>query len=522
MGKLIRGVVMKKLIKILFSRIFTAAVLILIQAIILFAAIWKLSDKFTYLYAAFIIFSLIIILVIINRRINSAYKLVWAITILVLPVFGGLFYLIFGGNRMGKRMRRKMQSINNITFPYLKQEPNLMYELWSTDKQAAKQASYLVNCAHYPLMKNTDTKYLPTGEDKFEDLIIELEQAKRFIFMEYFIIEPGLMWDKVLEILKEKAAKGVDVRIIYDDAGCLQTLPRKYYKTLEKLGIKCIAFNPFKPSLTPRHNNRDHRKIVVIDGWIGFTGGVNLADEYINKKVKYGHWKDSSIMLKGDGVWNLTMLFLQTWYIYRPKDAKEDKNRFRPHHLAPNEVFEDGYVLPFGDSPYDEEIVAEYAYLNLINKATQYVYITTPYLIIDDELCTALCVAAKGGTDVRIITPNVPDKWYVHTLTRASYAQLIDAGVKIYEYMPGFIHSKTFVVDDKLGIVGTINLDYRSLYLHFECGVWMYKTKALMEMKADYIETLKSCRQITAEESSNISWRRRTVNAILRLFAPLL
>ncbi|MDD2568039.1 MAG: cardiolipin synthase [Clostridia bacterium] len=513
---------MKKLIKLLFSRVFMASILILLQAAILIIAIWRLSDKFTYFYAAFIFLSLFVIFVIINRRINSAYKLVWSITILVLPVFGGLFYLLFGGNRMGRKMRKKMQAIYNNTKPYLKSDPALLDELYLIDKQGAKQASYLINCAHYPLCKNTETKYLPMGEDKFIALIQELEQAKHFVFLEYFIIEPGIMWDRILEILKTKVTQGVEVRLIYDDAGCLQTLPRKYYRTLEKYGIKAVAFNPFRPSLTVRHNSRDHRKIAVIDGWVGFTGGINLADEYINKKVKYGHWKDSSIMLKGQGVWNLTMIFLQTWYIYRPKDAKEDKGRFRPHHYAPEQVYEDGYVLPFGDSPLDDEIVAEYAYLNLINKATQYVYITTPYLVIDDELLTALCVAAKGGTDVRIITPHIPDKWYVHTLTRASYYHLIDAGVKIYEYTPGFIHSKTFVVDDKLGIVGTINLDYRSLYLHFECGVWMYKTKALAEMKEDYLETLKACRQISVQESQNISWRRRWLNAILRLFAPLM
>ena len=318
----------------------------------------------------------------------------------------------------------------------------------------------------------------------------------------------------------EKVKEGVDVRLLYDDMGCITTLPNKYHEKMEKLGIKCQVFNKFIPILSIIVNNRDHRKITVIDGHTAFTGGINLADEYINEVVRFGHWKDASIMIKGEAVWNLTVMFLQVWNFIGFN--KEDYNKYRPKIYHLDEFGSDGYVQPYGDSPYDNELVGENVYLNIINKAKDYIYINTPYLIIDNELVTALTLAAKSGVDVRIVTPFIEDKWYAHIVTRAYYAQLIEAGVKIYEYTPGFIHSKTFVCDDEIGVVGTINMDYRSLYLHFECGVFLYKTKSVMQIKEDFLNILDVSQNITLEDTKKVKWSNRFLRAILRVFAPLM
>ena len=351
-------------------------------------------------------------------------------------------------------------------------------------------------------------------------MIEELKKAKHYIFIEYFIIEEGFMWDSVLDILIKKVREGVDVRVIYDDFGCICKLPHHYDEKLRELGIKCVVFNPVTPVVTVRHNTRDHRKILVIDGHTGFTGGINLADEYINRVERFGHWKDASIMLKGDAVWSLTVMFLQTWNFYN--NFIEDYDNYRPEKFKVEEIESDGYVQPYGDSPLDNERLGEFTYLNMINRAKDYIYINTPYFIVDNEITTALELAAKSGVDVRIVTPCVPDKWYVHILTRSYYEQLISVGVKIYEYTPGFIHSKTFVCDDELGVVGTINLDFRSLYFHFECGIWLYKTKSVMEIKEDFLKTLDVCHEVTLEECRNVKWYIRIIRSFLRVFAPLM
>ena len=338
--------------------------------------------------------------------------------------------------------------------------------------------------------------------------------------MEYFIIEEGQMWDTILEILKEKAAEGVDVRVIYDDFGCLFLLPTGYDKKLEAMGIKCCVFNPFIPLLTLRMNNRDHRKICVIDGHTAFTGGINLADEYINAIDKHGHWKDTALIIKGEAVWSFTVMFLTMWDYLRK--TNEDYEAYRPHVHHPEPFEGDGFVQPYTDCPLDNESVGENVYLNLINNAKEYVYINTPYLILDHEMITALSQAAKRGVDVRILTPHHGDKWYVHGVTRANYWALVDDGVKIYEYTPGFVHAKTFVVDDEYAVVGTINLDYRSLYLHYECAAWLYKTKSVLDVRDDYLETLKVSQKITSADFNTIPWYRKIMFAFLRIFAPLM
>lgn len=511
---------MRKVLELLFSRLAVVGLLIIFQLGILFFAIWKLTESFIYLYVLFIIISIAVVIYIVSRKDNPSYKLAWTIPVLLVPVFGGLFYLIFGGNKANKRFSKRIEGMNKETDRLLKQDEKILLDIANDNKAIANQARYIKNYSRFPIYKNTTTEYLSPGEDFFKLLKKELREAKHYIFIEYFIIQEGLMWDSILEILKEKVLEGVDVRIIYDDVGCLRTLPYKYNEKLESLGIKCIVFNPFVPFLSLVMNNRDHRKITVIDGHTAFTGGINLADEYINEVVRFGHWKDAAIMLKGEAVWNLTVMFLQLWDSQIRENDEYEK--YKPYTYHKESFESDGYVQPYGDSPLDDEIVGENVYLNIINKATEYVYINTPYLIVDNELITALTLAAKSGIDVRIVTPHIEDKWYAHMVTRAYYSQFIESGVKIYEYTPGFIHSKTFVADDEIGVVGTINMDYRSLYLHFECGVWLYKTKSVLQIKEDFLETLKVCQKITLEDCDNIKWSNRFIRSILRVFAPLM
>ena len=508
---------MKKLLRFLTQRVVITALLILLQVAMLFAIIWKLDNYFVYFYAGSVLLSILMTLGIINSKSNPAYKIAWLIPILLFPVFGGLIYLVFGTDRTGRYMRNKMHQIG-IEMDHAVGEMHSHSGIDALPPEVSNQSRYISNCAHCPPYQNTTTEYLPMGEIKFQRMIEELEKAEHFIFLEYFIIQEGKMWNTILEILRKKAAQGVDVRVIYDDIGCIMLLPNGYDKTLESMGIHCRVFNPFVPILSNRFNTRDHRKICVIDGNVGFTGGVNLADEYINAYEKHGHWKDTAILLKGQAVFNLTGMFLSMWD-YLNKSSEEDYARYYPTSWDPAAK---GFVQPFTDNPLDDEAVGETVYLNIINKAKRYVYITTPYLILSSEMFTALTTAAKSGVDVRIITPHVADKWYVHAVSRSHYQPLIEAGVKIYEYTPGFIHAKTFVVDDDYAVVGTINLDYRSLYLHFECAVWMYQTDSVAQVRDDFLKTQQISGEVTLEQCRKLPFLRRFGRSVLRVFAPLM
>ena len=509
---------MKKILRFITQRVVITALLIVLQALLLFGFIWKLDNYFVYFYAGSVLLSLLITLGIINSKSNPAYKIAWLIPILLFPVFGGLVYLLFGSDRTGRYLRKKLQGIGTEMDNVIG-EAHRRSGAEQLPPDAANQSRYISHCAYCPPYQNTTTEYLPLGEVKFERMVEELKKAKHYIFLEYFIIQEGKMWNTILDILRQKAAEGVDVRVIYDDMGCIMILPTGYDRTLEQMGIKCRIFNPFVPILSSRFNTRDHRKICVIDGNVGFTGGINLADEYINAYEKHGHWKDTSILLKGEAVFNLTVMFLSMWDYLDGTIAKTDYSRYYPTVWDENAK---GYVQPFADNPLDDEAVGETVYLNLINKAKRYVYITTPYLILSSEMFTALTSAAKCGVDVRIITPHVPDKWYVHAVSRSHYQPLIEAGVKIYEYTPGFIHAKTFVVDDDYAVVGTINLDYRSLYLHFECAVWMYQTPSVAQVRDDFFKTQQISQEITLEECRSLSFPRRLGRSVLRVFAPLM
>ena len=507
---------MNKLLKKVFSRTVVTALLIVIQVAWLAALLLQLGNSLPAIQTVLRILSLVAILFVIKSDMNPSYKIGWILLIAVLPILGGLMYVIFGNKRPTKYMREMLRAQLEKSAEYLGTQESITGEL---DGGAAGLFKYLEGSAGYPTAKNTTVRYYRVGEEMYADLLPELEKAEKFIFLEYFIIRPGKMWDGVLEILKRKAAAGVDVRIIYDDMGCIDILPANYNATLEGWGIRTMAFNRFVPAVSLVMNNRDHRKITVIDGKVGFTGGINISDEYINVKERFGHWKDTGLMLKGPGVFNLTLMFLEMWNAFN-KDG-DGYAEFIPDSFEECGSADDGYVLSFSDSPLDNESVGESVYTDMLYQAKDYIYITTPYLAIDSELQTALCMAAKRGIDVRMITPGIPDKKLVYRLTRSYYPTLLRAGVKIYEYTPGFIHAKSFVCDDKLCVVGTINMDYRSLYLHFECGTLMYNNPEIKQVKKDDLDTMEKCRKVELSDMKT-NFLGELFDSFLRSIAPLL
>lgn len=507
---------MNKLLKKVFSRTVVTALLIIIQVAWLAALLLRLGNSLPAIQTVLRILSLVAILFVIKSDMNPSYKIGWILLIAVLPILGGLMYVIFGNKRPTKNMREMLRAQLEKSAEYLGTQESITGEL---DGGAAGLFQYLEGSAGYPTAKDTTVRYYRVGEEMYADLIPELEKAEKFIFLEYFIIRPGVMWDSVLEVLKRKAAAGVDVRIIYDDMGCIDILPANYNTTLEGWGIRTMAFNRFVPAVSLVMNNRDHRKITVIDGKVGFTGGINISDEYINVKERFGHWKDTGLMLKGPGVFNLTLMFLEMWNAFN-KDG-DNYADFIPESYVEKGGTDDGYVLSFSDSPLDNESVGESVYTDMLYQAKDYIYITTPYLAIDSELQTAMCMAAKRGVDVRMITPGIPDKKIVYRLTRSYYPTLLRAGVKIYEYTPGFIHAKSFVCDDELCVVGTINMDYRSLYLHFECGTLMYNNPEIKQVKRDDLETMEKCRKVELSDMKT-NFIGELFDSFLRSVAPLL
>ena len=535
---------MQRLFKFLTSRVVLVALAILLQLGWLIGSIWTISQYHRLWSLILVGLSWILSVHIAGRPGNSAFKLSWIILILSVPFAGIILYLLFGRQRLFAGAEQRHEQIFRELSSTLSQDTEIEKEIAMAGAAVARQVTYIRKKAGYPVYKDTATHFLSCGEEYFPALIAALKQAKRFIFLEYFIIEPGYVWDTILEILKEKAGAGVEVRVLYDDVGCIQRLPMRYPRELEAYGIACHKFNPFVPFISAIMNHRDHRKIVVVDGCVGFTGGINLADEYMNRVVRFGHWKDTGVMLQGPAVWNLTVMFLQMWNTVRM--SEEDFERYRPEYKktgepssadgrkdgaaaqnesggqeAENGCRLGGYVQPFCDNPLDMETVGENIYLNMIYHATRYVYIATPYLLIDNEMMTALTLAAKSGVDVRIMMPHIPDKKLIFLLSRSYYGQLMEAGVRIYEYLPGFLHSKTFLVDDELAVIGTINLDYRSLYLHFECGTFLYRAAAVEELKTDYLATMTECTEMDLDFCRSTPFHLRVLQRFMRLFAPL-
>ena len=471
-----------------------------------------LTDHVALINVIYRIIGLLITLGLIRNSRSYSYTLPWIVIILVFPLIGTLLYIIIGYNKKRSRRLKSILKSEEKSSKYLIQDESIRKEINNNSR-----IRYITDYTNYPVTTNNDVSYYPLGEIAFKEMLKELKKANEFIFFEYFIVAPGKMWNSILEILKEKAKQGVEVRVMYDDLGCFSSLKSSYPKELEKYGIKCVVFNKLTPVSGIIMNNRDHRKILVIDGKVAFSGGINIADEYINEKVKYGHWKDNGIKVSGDAVWNYTVMFLTIWNAFKKTDSNYEKYKYK----YPKSKERKGYVIPYGETPLDEEVTGQNIYLNIINQANDYVYICTPYLIIDTDMINALTLAAKRGVDVRIIIPGIPDKKIVYSLSESYIEPLVKYGVKVYRYTPGFVHSKMFLADDNIATVGTINLDYRSLYLHFECGLYLENVKCIKEIKNDMIDTLDKSKEVSRKEARP-PFLKAVRQAILRLVAPLM
>lgn len=508
----------KGIMHAIFSRMGVIMVLLVIQILILFGIFQWFKEFLPHIWGGTILFTVCMIIYLLNSRMDPTGKITWLIVIMLAPVFG---VLLFGytQSEMGHRvLKRRVDQISSDTLEEIPQSQEVMEQLSEENKGVASLAHYMHRSGCHPVFRGTSVKYFPLGEDKFAEMLRQLEAAEHFIFMEYFIVDEGLMWGRILEILARKAAEGVDVRVMYDGTCELALLPRDYPKRLRALGIKCKIFAPVMPFVSTLYNYRDHRKIMVIDGHTAFNGGVNLADEYINHTVKFGHWKDTAVMLKGEAVKSFTLMFLKMWEI----DEKETEfGSFLANPSLPVEGA-NGYVIPFGDCPLDNDRLGERVYMDILNRSQEYVHIMTPYLILDGEMETALKFAAERGVEVVLILPGIPDKAIPYALAKTYYASLLKSGVKIYEYTPGFVHAKVFVSDDHEAVVGTINLDYRSLYHHFECATYMYGTDCVADIEADYEATLQKCRQVTMETVKKEKWSVKLTGYVMKVIAPLL
>ena len=508
----------KKSVKNSVGRMVFVALAALIQIGWIIIEFIKLEHYSVWISLGTGIIALLVVLRIYGLHSNAAFKMPWIMLILVFPVMGVVLYLITGHSGITKGMRKRFEKIDAELDQQLHQDPMVMENLRKKDLSVANQSYYLLNSGKYPVYQNTDVEFYKDASLGLEAQKEELRKAENFIFMEYHAIEDTGSFHGLLSILKEKVREGVEVRILYDDVGSVGFINKDFITRMEEAGIACRVFNPMIPIFSVFMNNRDHRKITVIDGKVGFTGGYNLADEYFNITHPYGQWKDTGVKLTGDAVPNLTEMFLEMWNAVKNTDT--DYGKYMPK--IPYISSENGFVQPYADTPLDYEQTGENVYMNVIKHAKKYVYFTTPYLIISDEMNRELGLAAKRGVDVRIITPGIPDKKVVFQLTRSYYAGLVQQGVRIYEYTPGFIHAKQCVCDDELATVGTINMDYRSLYLHFENGVFLYNCNAVKDVKKDFDETFPVCTEVTEKYQSKRSAVLRTGQCILRLFSPLM
>lgn len=507
----------KGILNLIFSRLCFFILLLAFQ-LMLFGALYTLmTEKIPYFLAFQTVFSIVMVFYLFRCDMDSTAKLTWLTLIILFPVPGTLL-LWFTRQGLGQMTTKTIITrLIKETRDKLPQDENILNDPAVRSTGVSDLHRYLNRTGCFPIYGNTQTTFFPLGEDKFDAMLTELEKAEKFIFMEYFIIEEGYMWGKILSILKRKAQQGVDVRVMYDGMCEISTLSFDYSQRLEKLGIKSRAFSPIMPFISTHYNYRDHRKILVIDGKVAFNGGVNLADEYINKTERFGHWKDTAVMLKGDAVQSFTLMFLQMWNI---PFKNPEWDRFL--ELPEEKIQGSGYVMPYADCPLDDDKVGESVYMDILNRATKYVHIMTPYLILDGELETAIKFAAERGIDVRIILPGIPDKKAAYALAKTHYKSLIRSGVRIYEYTPGFIHAKVCVSDDEKAVIGTINFDYRSLYHHYECATYLYKTECIRDIEKDFEETLGRCRQVTPESIKKEKLYYKIVGSIMKIIAPLM
>lgn len=498
-------------------RVVFVAVSFLLQIFWLLALTIKLNAYSGTLSLMTTVLSIVVVLRLNSKHTNTAMKVPWIMLILVLPVMGLSLYLMvemLGDPGVGKRLRAIREDMKD-EIPA--GADDTLRELEKIDIPSANQARYLWNCTRWPVYKNTAVHFYAEAKDAFEAMKADLEKAEKFIFMEYFIVEDGSCFREIEDILIRKRAQGVEIRFLYDDIGSVGKVNMFFAKRLVEEGIACRPFNPALPLLNIFLNHRDHRKITVIDGKVGFTGGYNLAEEYFDRKHPYGKWKDTGLRLEGEAVRSLTAAFLELWSVQNRQ--REDYGEYlNILHSVPAT----GFVQPFADNPLGQERAAEEVYLNLTSQSNRQLYFMTPYLIITDEMHRALRLAAKRGVDVRIITPGIPDKKTVYAVTRSYYAGLVRQGVRIYEYTPGFCHAKQCICDGRIATVGTSNLDYRSLYHHFENNVVLYGCDAVRDIAADFERTFPQCQEVTEQYKAGRGAVLRTWQYILRLFAPLM
>ena len=501
---------------LIFGRTTLVAVLLALQIFLLVGAFGYLEEYMAYFYGGFAVISGLVVFHLVNQRGDPTVKLTWIVLVMAVPVVGVALYF-FVQTDLGHRMiHRRLEKLHRDSAVYVLRQESLIRKLEKEEPEFASLAKYSTSLG-YPPYEGCEAEYFPLGDDMFPRLLEELEKARSFIFLEFFIVDEGLMWGKVLDVLQRKVRQGVEVRLLYDGTCALFNLPYHYPREMRELGIQCKMFSPIRPIVSTSYNNRDHRKIVVIDGHTAFTGGVNLADEYINVRFRFGHWKDTAVLIRGAAVRSFTHMFLEMWNV---DQRQEDFQRYLNVSCPP--LPDSGYVMPYADSPLDDERVGELVYMDMLNRAHRYVHIMTPYLILDHDMITALTFAAKRGVEVVLILPHVPDKKYAFALAKTHYRELLNAGVQIWEYTPGFVHAKVFVSDDKKAVVGTINLDYRSLSLHFECAAYLCGVPAVADIERDVQNTLKRCQRINLAALKQTPFLTRLAGWLLKLLAPLM
>ncbi len=511
---------MKRFFRLIYSNKFFAFIMFVLQIAAFFLGYKWLNEYYIYIHSVTVVLCLLLSIHEINKTTEPGFKIVWIMLIAFIPIFGMLLYLFLHLLPVTNEIEKKYEAQRKIVSSYLEQDEETFAKLTKKHMLAPGLAKYLRMHSGSPVYENTAVKYYKIGDDALKAIIDDLKKAKDFIFLEFFIInQTSSVWKEIVDILKDKAKKGVEVRIMYDGMGCLNILPREYPSMLKKFGIKCKIFSPIMPLLSTYQNNRDHRKICVVDGKIAYTGGINLADEYANRIVRFGHWKDCAIRLEGEAVAGFTAMFLNIW------DGDEDNqcDDYR-YYIDKSEksVKSDGFVIPFGDCPLDNVAVGKRVYLDNLNNAKKYAHIMSPYLVIDSEMYETMRYAAQRGVDVKIIMPHIPDKKYAFYLARSYYKELLEAGIQIYEYIPGFVHSKLSVADGERAVVGTINHDYRSLYLHYECAVYLLDVPQIEDIEYDFNETLKSCCKITPEIYKSYPLYQRIFGKFARILAPLI
>ena len=517
----IKTVPKNSIFRLIFSRTCISLALIVLQFLFLAAVTFSWSEQHTEaILLIMIVLSACIFIVILNSERNPSYKIAWIIPVALLPVFGSLLFLLFHFNLGSIASTQNVRQTLKETEKYTRTDPQIRASLAGVSRHTALLSRYIETAGGYATYRNTSVRYFPLGDDAFPDIIQYLEKAKNFIFLEFFIIQEGVFWNTILEILKRKVKDGVEVRVMYDDIGCMTKLPRNYTSYLTALGIKAKVFARVTPFFSSHYNNRDHRKILVIDGKAAFSGGINLADEYINREQRFGKWKDNCFLVEGSAVKNYTLMFLQMWNTSVPPETRIYEPYLNvPADRRPQDG--DGFVIPYGDGPHQPISVAQSVYLHIIRSAVDHVHIMTPYLILDDEMLNALKRASKSGVDVRLLLPFIPDKKLINLIGKSYYPELLEAGVRIYEYTPGFIHSKVVEADGIIAAVGTINLDFRSLYLHYECASLIFANDVLKDITADFESTFADSHRITLSDYKKKPLLFRFAGRVLRVFAPL-